>query len=97
VLGFTFDAASLVNVKELPGKVTALFVSSSTSADTGIKADLVISKLLGMWLWNETRKVQITSSIGTKSPMTFANTPVGTFFLGARVALDRQFSSCHMV
>jgi len=84
ILGTTFAASAVVNVKELPGPVTALAINSPTSANEGVQTDLIISKAVGMWLWNEQRKIRITEAIGSKSPATFTNTPAGTFFMGIK-------------
>jgi hypothetical protein len=81
-LDTVFAANDVVNVKEIPGKVTALAVNSPTTDDQGIETDLLIFKESAIWVWDETRKDLVTSVVGTQSPRAIANTTAGTIFLG---------------
>lgn len=83
-----FSSSGFVNVKELPGPVTALGVyepsTGATAGATGIKGGLLIFKQAGIWYWDESSKDLISGKIGTRSPHTVQNSPVGTIFLGMR-------------
>ncbi len=83
-----FGATGFVNVKEIPGPVTALGVyepsTGATAGAVGIKGGLLIFKRNGIWYWDESSKDLISGKIGTVSPHTVQNSPVGTIFLGKR-------------
>lgn len=82
VLTFDFQASSVVNTKELPGKTTLLAILSASTDQNGVDTYLVISKRNAIWIWNEITKDIISQNIGTESPHTWANTQVGPMFLG---------------
>lgn len=77
-----FQAGSIVNVKEIPGAVTALGVNSPSTDSMGIYTQLVIFKRNTIWIWDETSKDIVSQKIGTLSPHTVKNTNAGLLFLG---------------
>ncbi len=79
-----FQAMSIVNTKEIPGKITALAVNSPSTDNAGIYTQLVIFKRNAIWVWDETSKDVATQEIGTLSPHSAVNTPAGLVFLGKK-------------
>src|SRR3990172_3024695 len=90
-LSTNFQASSLVNVKEIAGKVTALAVNSTSTDAVGIDTFLVIAKQSAIWVYNEQVKKLVTSAIGITANSAFANTPIGSLFLGNRGSLRSVF------
>ena len=79
-----FQASSIVNVKEIPGKVTALAVNSPSTDQQGIYTQLVIVKKNAIWVYDGTSKDVVSQIVGSDMPASFANTQAGLVFLGRK-------------
>lgn len=77
-----FAANDLVNVKEIPGKVTALGVNSPSTDAVGIYTQLIICKRNAIWVYDEQLKDVVSQKIGTLSPHAMKNTKAGLIMLG---------------
>jgi len=82
VLTTTFGVTNIVNVLEIPGRVTALAVNAKSTDAAGIETDLIIMKRNAMWSYDETKKDLISDVTGTLSPLTWQNTSAGLIGLG---------------
>ncbi len=82
VLTTNFPATNLINVKEIPGKITALAVNSPSTDSAGIGTQLVIAKHTAIWVWDELSKDLVSSAIGFASTNSIVNTEAGLIGLG---------------
>ncbi len=79
-----FHAANIIDVQEIPGRITALAVNSPSTDNEGIYTQLVVVKRNAIWVWDETMKDIVSQKIGSGSPNTFVNSPLGLLFLGRK-------------
>ena len=83
-----FPSTSYLLTDEVPGWVTALSLNSPTSGGGTIVGELVIAKhagiikLTGDPAASTSSKDVVSNSVGSDSPHTFINTPLGTMFMG---------------
>lgn len=77
-----FVSTNIVNVLEIPGRITALAVNSKSTDAEGIETELIISKKNALWAYDETRKDVVSSVVGSSSPRAWSNTSAGLIFLG---------------
>ena len=89
-LDVEFPTNSKLNIDEVPGSVTAMFINSPTSSAQTIVAELVFAKRGGLVKLSgdpadpSSSKDAVSQSVGCISPMTPKNTDAGTLFLGIK-------------
>ncbi len=77
-------ATSLINVKEIPGAITALAINSPSTDTQGIDTDLIIAKQSAIWKYNETSKDLISGVVGFDGSSSLVNTEAGLVGLGRK-------------
>ncbi len=83
-----FQAANVVNTKEVPGPITALGIYVPSTGTMGIRSALLIFKQNGIWVWDEASKDLISQKIGSLSPHAIANSPAGVLLLGKKGSIN---------
>lgn len=85
-----YYADNILSIDEIPGVVTGLAINSPTSATAGIVGELIAMKATGLvklrgdpFDANSIKDV-VSAVVGSNSPHTWANTPIGLVFLGLR-------------
>src|SRR5574341_939771 len=77
-----FPTGNIVNVKELPGDITALAINSPTTDKEGIYTQLIIAKHNAIWAYDEVRKDVVSQVVGISNSHTAVNTEAGLIFSG---------------
>src|SRR5574341_256205 len=77
-----FPTGNIVNVRELPGDITALATNSPTTDKEGIYTQLIIAKHTAIWNYDEIRKDVVSQVIGIANSHVAVNTEAGLIFIG---------------